>query len=141
MLLGYSVSWSETASIITPALLSAVRGPRMREKLLKRRHEAVLYFEINRVINIYTLKWITSIRPLNFFLVYILRGLHYIRHMYDMTRKPAEWRKRLTPQERAELERAERVRDASSENLREITKKLKNRCVQRMRRAADDTEN
>lgn len=61
--------------------------------------------------------------------------------MYDMARESAEWRKHLTEQERNELERAEKVRDAAAENLREITKKLKNRCVQRMRRAADDTAN
>lgn len=37
--------------------------------------------------------------------------------------------------ERAELALAERMRDVASENLRAVVKKLKNRVIQRMRRA------
>jgi len=58
--------------------------------------------------------------------------------MNDMSRPPAEWRTVLTENERSELELAERVRDAASEQLRNLTLKLKNRCIKRLRRKADD---
>jgi len=58
--------------------------------------------------------------------------------MNAMTRPPAEWRKELTDKERSELELAERVRDAASEQLRNLTLKLKNRCIKRLHRRADD---
>ena len=56
--------------------------------------------------------------------------------MEDMARDPAEWRSQMWNNEREELERAERMRDVAAENLRAVTKKLKNRVIQRMRRAA-----
>ena len=37
--------------------------------------------------------------------------------------------------EREELERAERMRDVAADNLRVVVKRLKNRVIQRMRRA------
>ncbi|WHZ35774.1 hypothetical protein [Sagittula sp. MA-2] len=39
--------------------------------------------------------------------------------------------------ERKELERAERMRDVAAENLRVVTKKLKDRVIKRMRRAKE----
>ena len=59
-------------------------------------------------------------------------------YMNDMSRTPAEWRKELTDNERSELELAERVRDAASEQLRNLTLKLKNRCIKRLHRKAGD---
>jgi hypothetical protein len=37
--------------------------------------------------------------------------------------------------ERAELDRAEKMRDVAAGNLRAVVKKIKNRVIQRMRRA------
>jgi hypothetical protein len=54
-----------------------------------------------------------------------------------MERKPAEWRGVLRDNERAELERAEALRDTAADNLRAVTKKLKDRCIKRMRRAQE----
>lgn len=54
-----------------------------------------------------------------------------------MNKEPAAWRKRMTDDERRELSAAKEEHDASGDNLRELTKLYKNRCVQRMRRKAD----
>lgn len=54
-----------------------------------------------------------------------------------MNKEPAEWRKHMTDDERRELSAAKEEHDASGDNLRELTKLYKNRCVQRMRRKAD----
>lgn len=39
--------------------------------------------------------------------------------------------------EREELARAERMRDAAAENLRAVTKRIKDRVIKRMRRSGD----
>jgi hypothetical protein len=57
--------------------------------------------------------------------------------MEDMARDPAEWRSQMKDHERKELERAERMRDVAAENLRVVTKKLKDRVIKRMRRAKE----
>lgn len=41
----------------------------------------------------------------------------------------------MRPDERAELERAERMRDIAAENLRMTVKVIKDRVIKRMRRA------
>lgn len=53
-----------------------------------------------------------------------------------MARDPAEWRSKLTDAERKELALAERARDVTAEHLRVMTKKLKDRCIKRLRREA-----
>lgn len=50
-------------------------------------------------------------------------------------RAPAEWRTHLRDDEREELSRAERMRNAASENLRVVTKRLKDRAIKRIRRS------
>lgn len=61
--------------------------------------------------------------------------LKYICNMKDMAREPAEWRSHLRDDEREELARAERLRDVAADNLRVITKRIKDRVIKRMRRA------
>lgn len=41
--------------------------------------------------------------------------------------------------ERAELDRAEKMRDVATENLRVTVKRIKDRVIKRMRRAKDDS--
>lgn len=53
-----------------------------------------------------------------------------------MAREPAEWRSHLREDEEDELRRAERMRDVAAENLRAVTKRLKDRVIKRMRRGA-----
>ncbi|MGB0507117.1 MAG: hypothetical protein ACPGGK_13055 [Pikeienuella sp.] len=50
-----------------------------------------------------------------------------------MARDPAVWRKELTPSEVKELELAERTRAAAVDQYNSIFKRLKNRCIQRVR--------
>jgi len=56
-----------------------------------------------------------------------------------MTKKRihAAWRSVLYDNERRELELVEKARDATAENLRELTKRLKSRCLKRIKRNAD----
>lgn len=60
--------------------------------------------------------------------------------MLDMAEKTAAWRKYLTPQESADLERAEKMRDAAKEHFQVTFRRLKDRCIKRLRRAAGDTD-
>jgi len=53
--------------------------------------------------------------------------------MFDMARDPALWRKELTPSEAKELELAERTKKAAVEQYNAVFKRLKNRCIQRVR--------
>lgn len=55
-----------------------------------------------------------------------------------MARAPAQWRLYLTDEERAELKRAERKRDVAADQLRTLTKLLKDRCVRRRIRENKD---
>ena len=57
--------------------------------------------------------------------------------MNNVSRPVAAWRAELTDKERSELELAERVRDAASEQLRNLTSKLKGRCIKRLHRKVD----
>lgn len=60
--------------------------------------------------------------------------------MIFMAQEPAEWRQWMTDQEREDLALAERVRDAASDQIRVLTKRLKDRCIKRMRRAGPKPE-
>jgi hypothetical protein len=60
--------------------------------------------------------------------------------MLDMARDPADWRKYLNDREREELVLATRVRDAAAEQLRVLTRRLKARCIKRMRRTKTDAD-
>jgi hypothetical protein len=62
----------------------------------------------------------------------------YALHMLDMAREPADWRDYMNDQEREELALAERVRDAAAEQLRVLTRRLKSRCIMRMKRSKSD---
>jgi len=50
----------------------------------------------------------------------------------------AQWEKELKKSEQDELERARLARDASAHVLRELTKKLKARCIKRLHRKRVD---
>lgn len=56
--------------------------------------------------------------------------------MFDMARDPAVWRKELTEGERRELELAERTKLAAVEQYNAVFRRLKNRCIQRVRAKA-----
>lgn len=58
----------------------------------------------------------------------------YLSHM-DIV---AEWEKELTDAEKRELENARAARDATATVLRELTRKLKARCIKRLRRKGED---
>jgi hypothetical protein len=57
--------------------------------------------------------------------------------MLDMAREPANWRDYMNEQEREELALSERVREAANEQHRVLTRRLKSRCIMRMRRSKD----
>jgi cell division inhibitor SulA len=52
----------------------------------------------------------------------------------------ADWEYELTDAERAELDRARTARDATATVLRELTKKLKARCIKRLHRKRDKSD-
>ena len=56
--------------------------------------------------------------------------------MLDMARDPAVWRKELSDAERRELELAEKAKTSAVENYNAVFKRLKNRCIQRVRTKA-----
>lgn len=58
--------------------------------------------------------------------------------MFDMAEKNAEWRKFMDDTDRAELERAEKLRDAARDNFQAVFRKVKDRCIKRQRRSRDD---
>ena len=62
-------------------------------------------------------------------------------HMLDMAKGDAAWRKEMNEREARELELAERARDAAADQYNAVFKKMKNRCIQRLRaKAARDQE-
>lgn len=56
--------------------------------------------------------------------------------MLDMPKGDAAWRKELTDIEIRELELAERTKSAATKQYNELFKRLKNRCIQRLRNKA-----
>lgn len=61
----------------------------------------------------------------------------YCYKLYMDTKHTAKWHNHMTDQERGELARATAVHSASSEQLRELKRRIKDRCIKRMRRAKD----
>jgi hypothetical protein len=53
----------------------------------------------------------------------------------------AEWEHHLRESEKIELDQARAARDASATVLRNLTKRLKDACIKRMRRSAAKSEN
>ncbi len=73
----------------------------------------------------------------NLYMVDMLTRSRYLCCMDKMHQIAAKWRGYMTDRERDELALAERVRDASADQLRTLTKRLKDRCIKRMRRRGD----
>lgn len=51
-----------------------------------------------------------------------------------MSKEPAKWRAVMTPAERRELQRAIEKKDNASQQYYAVLLRLKNRCIQRLRR-------
>ena len=58
--------------------------------------------------------------------------------MNMMRDRNAEWRKIMDEVDRRELELVERVYDAANEQRRQVTARLKQKYIKRMKRSGDD---
>lgn len=63
-----------------------------------------------------------------------LRHLCYSCDMLDMAKGDAAWRKEMTEGEARELALAERAREAANDQYKAVFSRLKNRCIQRLRK-------
>ena len=50
------------------------------------------------------------------------------------TKESPDWRQHMNEQERDELVRAQQLRELSADQFRELKRRIKDRCVKRMRR-------
>jgi hypothetical protein len=54
-----------------------------------------------------------------------------------MSRDPADWLNYMNDRERKELALSEKVRDAATDQHRLLRRRIKDRCIKRMRRSKD----